>query len=214
VSADRGYDREDVEPSPGQPAHAGRDLGDHGEGRGRSELGTENEGRDHALGELAAENADLHKRVGSLEAELKSEKARFSAWAGEIATRDDERAARDEARDKREEALADRIAELEQRHADRPAAADPGGAESRIGAPEAAGRQVAKRNPERLWRGNEAIATYTAGAGVLLTTVGETAGSTAADVTGLVGSVAGLAVAAIALARKHREESHADRPER
>jgi chromosome segregation ATPase len=42
-----------------------------------------------AVGELSTENAELYKRVGELEADLKTEKLRHSAWSREI-TRDRE----------------------------------------------------------------------------------------------------------------------------
>jgi hypothetical protein len=71
-----------------------------------------------------------------------------------------------------------------------------------------------------VWRTNEAIATYVSGGALILTAAGDAVGTTgASDVTGLIGSAAGLAAAAIALARTRRqapagrEESHADRPE-
>jgi hypothetical protein len=214
VSADRTDDGEDLEPAPDRPLPADPGRERNGETRDRAELPAVNEALDRAVGELASENADLYKRIDALESKIKAEQGKFSAWAKEIAVRDDERAARDEARDRREEALTDRIAELELRLADRPAAADPGGSEPRVDQQEPPGRQTVKRNPERLWRANEAIAVYVSGSGTLLTAAAEVVGTRpVADATGLAGSLAGLAAAAVALARKRREASNADRPQ-
>ena len=78
-----------------------------------------------ALGELAAENADLYRKIGELTHALKTEQGRFGTWAKEVA-RDREQAAQDQAQmaerlDKvlaMNEALANRLADLEQERAD------------------------------------------------------------------------------------------------
>jgi hypothetical protein len=88
-----------------------------------------------AVGELAAENADLYRKIGELTHALKTEQGRFGTWAKEVA-RDREHAAQDKAQmaerlDKvlaMNEALADRVTGLEQKLADQsPARAHPSG---------------------------------------------------------------------------------------
>ena len=49
-----------------------------------------------AVGELAAENADLYRKIGDLTHALKTEQGRFGTWAKEVA-RDREQAAQDKA---------------------------------------------------------------------------------------------------------------------
>jgi chemotaxis regulatin CheY-phosphate phosphatase CheZ len=69
-----------------------------------------------AVGELAAENADLYRKTGELTHALKTQQGRFGTWAREVA-RDREQAAQDKAQmaerlDKvlaMNEALADRV---------------------------------------------------------------------------------------------------------
>jgi cell division septum initiation protein DivIVA len=98
-----------------------------------------------AVGELAAENADLYRKIGELTHALKTEQGRFGTWAKEVA-RDREQAAQDKAQmaerlDKvlaMNEALAHRVADLEQERADQsPARAHPSGGSGRRRAPHA-----------------------------------------------------------------------------
>ena len=151
MSFDRLHAGEDNEPVPDRaPRPApGSDQSRKGQGtradRGpdtgsRAELAAENASLARAVGELTSENADLYKRIDALQAELKvgqakikDEQDRFRAWVKAISNRDAERDLRDEARNKREEALADRVAELERRDADRTVAADSGSAERWVG---------------------------------------------------------------------------------
>lgn len=74
MGADRAWDREADEPVPGRdvPTVPGLDAR-----------------YDRAFGELAAENADLCKRVDYLESQLKLKDARFDAWAREMAWREE-----------------------------------------------------------------------------------------------------------------------------
>jgi hypothetical protein len=77
-----------------------------------------------AVGELAAENADLYRQIGELPHALKTQQGRFGTWAKEVA-RDREQAAQDKAQVAERldevlavnEALAHRVADLEKERA-------------------------------------------------------------------------------------------------
>jgi hypothetical protein len=210
TSADRTpHDR--VEPAPDRPLHAVPRADDHGESPEATELARKSESRDGALVELASENAELYRRVGDLESKLESEKAKFSAWAKEINDRDAKRASQDETWTRREVDLTERVTELERKLDQR--ADDPGGPHSRREAQESVGRQADKQAPARLWRSNEALGTYAAGGAMLVSAYAEITSQTTIDTATLAGTVGGFAAAAIALIRKRREGSHADRPE-
>lgn len=232
MSADRTDDGEDIKPHPDAPMRAAPGLDRHIEARLptglAAEVNAEIAARDRAIGELASENADLYKRIGALEADVKAghanlrtERERFRTWAKEMGNRDAERAARDEARDKREASLINQVkelrhtvTELERKFSDRPDATDPGASERRLDGQEAVGRQNVKRNSERPWRTNEAIDLYTSGGGALLTIYSDVVGSGAvSEATGLAGSLLTFGAAVIALARKRREGNNADRSE-
>jgi hypothetical protein len=167
-----------------------------------------------AVGELAAENADLYRKVGELTHALKTEQARFGTWAREVA-RDREQAAQDKAQmaerlDKAlamNEALADRMASLEQKHADQSPATSAGAPERRIGAEEGAARQTDRQHLRRLKVSNEVINVGAMGVSTAATVMADVLGTAAAgDAVGIGGNALGLIAAVIALSRKRTED--------
>jgi hypothetical protein len=167
-----------------------------------------------AVGELAAENADLYRKVGELTHALKTEQARFGTWAREVA-RDREHAARDKAQmaerlDKAlvmNEALADRMTSLEQKHADQSPATGAGAPERRIGAEEGTARQADRKHLRRLKVSNEVINVGAMGVSTAATVMADVLGTAAAgDAVGIGGNALGLIAAVIALSRKRTED--------
>jgi predicted RNase H-like nuclease (RuvC/YqgF family) len=117
-----------------------------------------------AVGELAAENADLYrknadldKKVTRLEAELETEKARHTAWAVEVARDRGQTAKRLEEQTKINEQLAGQIAELRDRLAEKSVRSDAGRAPKHFEEAEAPEKQATKKNPDRLRLTNEVI---------------------------------------------------------
>jgi hypothetical protein len=172
-----------------------------------------------AVGELAAENADLYRKVGELTHALKTEQARFGTWAKEVA-RDREQAARDKAQmaerlDKvlaMNEALADRVTGLEQKLADQSPVTGAGAPERRIGAEEGVARQTDRKHLRRLKVSNEVINVGTMGVSTAATVMADVLGSTAAgDAAGIGGNALGLIAAVIALSRKRTEDKDGHR---
>jgi hypothetical protein len=172
-----------------------------------------------AVGELAAENADLYRQVGDLTRELKADKARFGAWAETIAS-DRETAARDrnQLADRLDqalamnEALAGRVTDLEHGLAGQAPAGGPGAAERRIDAPEGAERQGARKHLRRLKASNEVINVGAMGVGTGAAVLADVLGSAAAgDAAGIAGNTLGLVAAVIALARKRTEDKDGHR---
>jgi hypothetical protein len=166
-----------------------------------------------AVGELAAENADLYRKLGELTQAQKTDQARFGAWAREVA-RDREQAAQDKAQlaerlDKAlamNESLADRLTELEQKHADQSPVTSVGAPERRIGAEEGTARQTDRKHLRRLKVSNEVIAVGTLGVSTAATVVADVLGTAAAgDAVGIGGNALGLVAAVIALSRKRTE---------
>jgi hypothetical protein len=123
-----------------------------------------------AVGELAAENADLYKKAGDLTQALKAGKGRFAAWSKHV-DRDREQAASDKAEmtDRLDgalamnEALADRVADLERKLADSSPATVAGAPERRIDVQEGVARQTDRKQLRRLKPSNEIIAVGTIG---------------------------------------------------
>lgn len=152
-----------------------------------------------AFGELASENAELYKRIDSLQSRLEMEQARHSAWSREVTRRD--------------EALASRVDHLERKLAERLDASDAGMKERRIAGQEPlADEQKAGQEPSRRRVSTEFIAVGAAVGGVALTAVGDVIGTpTAGDITGIAGGVVAAAAAGLTWIRKHREEADADR---
>lgn len=191
--------------------------------RSRSELAEENVGLGRALGELAAENADLYKRLDALQEELKAsqaetrtEREKFRVWAKEISNREAERALQDEARDKREETFADRLAELEHRDAARPETIDSAGDERVLGrrkiAPPENDQQ--KRRPGR--PSDAMIAVGAAYVAIGLSIYSSIKGSPEAATLATYGAEGtALFAAHVALFREHRKGKgrNGDRPE-
>jgi hypothetical protein len=224
VSFDRLHDGEDNEPAPDRGPRPAPGLDQGGEGqdnhadqgldtRSRAELAEENASLGRAVGELASENADLYKRIDALQTELKASQAntkteqdKFRAWAKTISTRDAERDLRDEARNKREASMADRLAELERRDADRTAVADSGSAQRLISGQEVAQTESHQRKRPRNRPSNEVIAVGVAWTAIGLSALGELKG-----IPGLgtamtfVGESIAAGAAHVALYRKHRE---------
>jgi hypothetical protein len=167
-----------------------------------------------AVGELAAENADLYRKIGELTHALKTQQGRFGTWAREVA-RDREQAAQDKAQmaerlDKvlaMNEALAHRVADLEQERADQSPVTSAGAPERRIGAEEGVARQTDRKHLRRLKVSNEVISVGTMGVSTAATVMADVLGSAAAgDTAGIAGNALGLAAAVIALTRKSRED--------
>lgn len=172
-----------------------------------------------AVGELAAENADLYRKIGELTHALKTEQGRFGTWAKEVA-RDREQAAQDKAQmaerlDKvlaANEALADRVSGLEQKLADQSPAASAGAPERRIGAEEGVARQTDRKQLRRLKVSNEVINVSTIGVSTAAAVMADVLGSTAAgDAAGIGGNALGLVAAVIALSRKRTEDKDGHR---
>jgi hypothetical protein len=167
-----------------------------------------------AVGELAAENADLYRKIGELTHALKTEQARFGTWAKEVA-RDREQAVQDKAQmaerlDKAlalNEALADRVTGLEQNHADQSPVTSAGAPERRIGAEEGTARQTDRKHLRRLKVSNEVINVGTLGVSTAATVMADVLGTAAAgDAVGIGGNALGLVAAVIALSRKRTED--------
>jgi hypothetical protein len=167
-----------------------------------------------AVGELAAENADLYRKIGELTHARKTDQAQFGAWAKEVA-RDREQAAHEKAQiagrlDKAlalSEALADRMTGLEQKHADQSPATSAGAPERRIGAEEVTARQTDRKHLRRLKVSNEVINVGTLGVSTAATVMADVLGTAGAgDAVGIGGNALGLIAAVIALSRKRRED--------
>jgi hypothetical protein len=172
-----------------------------------------------AVGELAAENADLYRKTGELTHALKTQQGRFGTWAKEVA-RDREQAAQDKAQmaerlDKvlaMNEALADRVTGLEQKLADQSPVTSAGAPERRIGAEEGVARQTDRKHLRRLKVSNEVIGVGTMGVSTAATVMADVLGSTAAgDAAGIGGNALGLIAAVIALSRKRTEDKDGHR---
>jgi hypothetical protein len=172
-----------------------------------------------AVGELASENADLCKKVGDLTHALKLERARFGAWAKEVA-RDREEAAQDRAQAAERlgkalavnEALANRVTGLERKFAGESPATDAGAPEWRIDAQEGVARQADRKHLRRLKVSNEVISVGTMGASTAATVLADVLGSaTAGDAAGIAGNALGLVAAVIALSRKRTEDKDGHR---
>jgi hypothetical protein len=149
-----------------------------------------------AIGELAAENAELYKRVDYLEAQLKQKDARFDAWAREMAWREEE--------------MKTRLERLEHANAER---ITPGMPARRVG--ERATPEAEKQTgpePARQKASDQFIAASVGWGGVALTAAGEMLGTTAAaDFTTLAGQVATAGAATLAWMRWRKEARDADR---
>jgi hypothetical protein len=164
-----------------------------------------------AIGELASENADLYSKVDRLTVQLKNEKARFSAWAEEVTSRDNALISRIDEQATSSEALAARLADLEAKQAGK---GDPGEAAQWIRGGETRGEQRDKEPKDRSRMSNEFIAVGVAVGGGALTLAGVVLGTTPAmDATGLAISAMGIAGAGLPWIRKVREGRNADRPD-
>jgi hypothetical protein len=187
--------------------------------RGRTDLASENAELGRAVGELAAENADLYRRnsdqgeqIERLRAKLDLSEARFSAWAKEMGRREDARAEHEEAQAKREEAQNSRIEELERMLAEQQDAASPGEAERRLENRSATREEAARHKRGRDRPSNEIIAVGVAWTAIALTAVSELKGTPGVAVmTAYLGEGIAAGAAHIALYRKRREESSGDR---
>lgn len=227
MSFDRLGDGEDVETSPARPLRAAPGLDRGGETGRRLEL-AEIGGRDRAVAELAAENADLYrhnadlyrrnaeqaKTIERLQARLDMAEARadradgrFRAWAKEMANREDARAARDEARDKLVGELINRIHDLEHRDAERPRDDDMGGPERRVGSQKATSSERSRQEHRRPRVSNEFI-----GIGSAATVAVGTVVADPSPVSFIIGA-AGIVGAGIPWLRTLRKANKdADRP--
>jgi hypothetical protein len=171
-----------------------------------------------AVGELASENADLYRRnaaldkkVTRIEAELKTEKDRRTAWSAEVARERSHAAGCLEAQTKINEALAARLADLEARQADKGA---PGEAARRVGSGEVPGGERSEKTVSRPRMSNEFIGVGVAAGGGFLTAVSVVLETpVAADVTGLIISALGIGGASIPWYRKLRKDRNGDRSE-
>jgi hypothetical protein len=172
-----------------------------------------------AVVELASENADLYKQVGDLTNALKTEKARFGAWAERVAS-DREADAHDKAEIAERldqalamnEALATRMTDLERRIADQAPGAGPGAAERRIDSPEGAERQTDRKHLRRLRASNEVINVGAMSVSTSAAVLADVLGSAAAgDAAGIAGNAVGLIAAVIALTRKRTEDEDGHR---
>jgi hypothetical protein len=172
-----------------------------------------------AVAELASENADLYKQVGGLTHALKTEKARFGAWAERVAS-DREADAQDKAQMTERldqalamnEALASRVSDLERKLADQAPAGGAGAAERRTDSPEGAQRQTDRKHLRRLKASNEVINVGAMGVSTSAAVLADVLGSAAAgDAAGIAGNALGLIAAVIALARKRTEDKDGHR---
>jgi hypothetical protein len=206
VSFDRNHDTDSVEPAADQSPQAAHDFHHAKETGKRVDVDLADSPQGRAMGELAAENADLYRRnaaqdkvIQTLQARLDRSEARFHAWA-------DRMAANSEAQAKREEALTDRVAELERALADRTSRTDPLGAPRRIDEPDRARAESGQHERKRGIPSNELI-----GIGMA---VGVEAVTAVADPTPsnlLIGAM-GLVATGIPWIRKIREADDGDRP--
>lgn len=207
MSFDRNHDAEDVQQSADQPLRTVSAADQREKMTGGEETGLKRGARDWAIGELAAENADLYRRnaeqglaIQKLQARLDRSEARFRAWA-------DEMAVRDEARSRREEALTDRIAELEHKLADRPEATDPRGSERRLTEPDSARAEASHHERKRASPSNEFIGIGIAAGVEVITAVADPSPSN------LVVGALGMVATGIPWIRKLREADSGDRPQ-
>jgi hypothetical protein len=205
VSFDRNYDAEDAEPAADRLLRASPEVDRGKETADRAETGPGT--GDRAFGELVLENAELYRRIAAQDktiAQLRQRAdrsdARFHAWANEMAIRD-------EAQAKREEALTDRIAELERKPADSPAASDPRGAERRLSEPENAGEESGQEGRKRTRLSNEFIGIGMAASVEAVTAIADPTPSN------LIIGALGMVSAGIPWIRKLREAGSGDRPQ-
>jgi hypothetical protein len=167
-----------------------------------------------AVGELAAENADLYNKVDRLTADLKTEKARFSAWSKEVTSRDNALHSRIDDQAIVNEALATRLADLEAKQTDKAEVGGTSESQRRVRTRETAEKETDEATLDRRKPSNEFIAVGVAVGGGALTLAGMVVGTTPAmDATGLAISAIGIAGAGIPWVRKFREGGNADRPE-
>ncbi len=167
-----------------------------------AELRAENVRLGRAVGELSTENAELYKRVGKLEAELKTEKARHTKWSKEV-VRDREQTAAIIA-DLRAE-----ISELRQQSKEK-SPPDQGPVPDRLDHSSSfKGEKVRQQPKERF--SNEIIAVGVAVGMEAATAAGDMLGAAPTEAGGLIAGALGIVAAAIAWARKRREDRHADR---
>jgi hypothetical protein len=145
---------------------------------------------------LAAENAELYKRVDHLEHQLKQKDARFEAWAREMAWP--------------EEVMKSRMEKLEHALTELSASRDPRG--RRVDEPGTFAGEKSQPEPGRSGKAASEIAALGAAAGSLAGAIGAVAGSTvSADAGGIAGGVLGIFGAGVALVHKLREEGREDR---
>jgi hypothetical protein len=172
-----------------------------------------------AVGELAAENADLYRKLGEVTHALKTMEARFGTWAKDVAS-EREQAAQDKAEmaerlDKvlaMNETLADRVTVLEKERADQSPVTSAGAPERRIEAEEGVARQTDRKHLRRLKVSNEVINAGAMGVSTAATVMADVLGSTAAgDAAGIGGNALGLIAAVIALSRKRTEDKDGHR---
>jgi hypothetical protein len=150
---------------------------------------------ERAVGELAAENAELYKRVEYLERQIANDKDRFAAWGREMAWR--------------EEVMKARLERLEHAVTELSVAEGPHG--RRVDRTDSF---VGEKSQQETRRGGAASEITAAGAAVgnLANVIGAAVGSTvSADVGGIAGGVLGGFAAGIALVRKLREDRRDDR---
>jgi hypothetical protein len=206
VSFDRNYDADDAEPAADHSPPAAHDFPHAKDAGKRAGPELAESPRDRAMGELAAENADLYRRnaaqdkmIQTLQARLDRSEARFHAWA-------DRMAANSEAQAKREEALTDRVAELERALADRTTRTDPLGAQRRIDQPDRAGAESGQHERRRGIPSNEFV-----GIGMALGVEAVTAVADPTPSNLLIGAM-GIVATGIPRIRKIREADDDDRP--